>query len=318
MPETEAPSGAALARWNDARPLDAALAYARLGWAVLPVAGLVGGHCGCRRRAGCPRPAKHPLVAGGVRAATTETAEIRSWWGHWPWAGVAIATGGPAHLVVVDLDEAHGATASLGHLDPERQPLPPTLTARTGGGWHRYYLADTPVPNAAGRLGDTALAGVDLRGEHGYVVAAPSPHPSGRRYAWLPDAESLAPLPSWIGKPPPPPGAERDVERAPSYARHALEAECDRVARAPRGSRNDTLNRAAFALGTLVGAGVLDEAEVTTALEAAALHASHTNREPLPPEEIAATIASGLRAGRSRPRRLRQLTRPATRVLARR
>lgn len=318
MPDAGAPTGEDLARWNDARPLDAALAYAALGWPVLPVAGLLGGHCGCRRRDRCPRPAKHPLIAGGVRTATIEVFEIRRWWGRWPWAGVAIATGGAAHVVVVDLDTVHGAAASLAHPDPDRQPLPPTLAAQTGGGWHRYYLADAPVANAAGHLGGCALPGVDVRGEGGYVVAPPSPHPSGRRYAWVPDATPLERLPSWIATPPSPPAAPLAVERAPSYARRALQAECDRVARAPRGTRNDTLNRAAFALGTLVGAGVLDEGEVATALQAAALRAGLASREPLPVDEVAATIASGLGAGRARPRRLRPRSAPATRVLARR
>lgn len=285
---------------------------------VLPVAGMLSGHCGCRRGRDCPRPAKHPLIAGGVRSATADADQIHRWWARWPWAGVGIATGARARLAVVDLDPAHGATASLERLDPGHQPLPPTLSARTGGGWHRYYQAPACISNTAGRLGALDLPGVDLRGEGGYVVAAPSPHPSGARYAWVADPSPLAPLPSWIAAPPPPTPTPLGVDRTPSYARHALEAECDRVARAALGARNDTLNRAAFSLGTLVGAGALEEGTVVEALANAAIRAGLATRAPLPTDEITATIASGLAAGRSRPRAPSRSREPARRVLLRR
>jgi hypothetical protein len=61
------------------------------------------------------------------------------------------------------------------------------------------------------------------------------------------------------------------------------------------GSRNDTLNRAAFALGRLVGAGLLDPALVTNELAAAARWAG------LGRAETSRTIRSGLTAGRRSP-----------------
>jgi hypothetical protein len=60
------------------------------------------------------------------------------------------------------------------------------------------------------------------------------------------------------------------------------------------GCRNDTLNRAAFALGRLVGAGLLDEASVRHELTAAARYAG------LGRDETTRTIRSGLTAGRRR------------------
>ena len=45
------------------------------------------------------------------------------------------------------------------------------------------------VRNSAGRI----AAGIDVRGEGGYVLAPPSVHPSGRRYCWSVDsADSFA------------------------------------------------------------------------------------------------------------------------------
>jgi hypothetical protein len=45
-------------------------------------------------------------------------------------------------------------------------------------------------------------AGIDLRGDGGCVVAPPSVHSSGRRYAWItgrsPEEVPLAPLPHWL------------------------------------------------------------------------------------------------------------------------
>jgi len=44
--------------------------------------------------------------------------------------------------------------------------------------------------------------GIDLRGDGGYIVAPPSVHPTGRRYAWArgrsPMEILLAPLPRWL------------------------------------------------------------------------------------------------------------------------
>jgi hypothetical protein len=69
------------------------------------------------------------------------------------------------------------------------------------------------------------------------------------------------------------------------------------VAGAPRGRRNATLNRAAFDLGQLVAAGLLDADQVRVVLLAAALEAGN------PAAKARATIASGLAGGAAKPRR---------------
>ncbi|BCJ52015.1 hypothetical protein Asp14428_34900 [Actinoplanes sp. NBRC 14428] len=79
------------------------------------------------------------------------------------------------------------------------------------------------------------------------------------------------------------------------YAAAALEAETDRVAHAVVGTRNDTLNRAAFALGRLVGAGLLDASAVARELTAAGAWAGLGRTETI------RTIRSGLNAGRRSP-----------------
>lgn len=62
-----------------------------------------------------------------------------------------------------------------------------------------------------------------------------------------------------------------DPERATAYARKALESECEAVATAQRGTRNDTLNKAAFRMGRHVGAGAIDPGSVHAALRRAGL-----------------------------------------------
>jgi hypothetical protein len=132
-------------------------------------------------------------------------------------------------------------------------------------------------------------------------MAPPTKHISSRNYEWVAEPP-LAPLPDWVLErsrepvlaPPPLPRARSTAARP--WAGAALTAEIGRVRSAPPGSRNHTLNRAAFSLGQLVGAGYLDDDAVRHELTAAALQVGLTGRE------IRATVASGLRAGTRLPR----------------
>jgi hypothetical protein len=81
-----------------------------------------------------------------------------------------------------------------------------------------------------------------------------------------------------------------------TYGQRALEGEVDGVLHATVGTRNATLNRAAFRLGQLVGADLLDEDEVRTRLTEAAMQVG------LGVREIHGTVESGVAAGRCRPR----------------
>lgn len=76
----------------------------------------------------------------------------------------------------------------------------------------------------------------------------------------------------------------------------ALQEECAKVREAPEGTRNNTLNNAAFALGTFVGAGTLDATAVAHALLAASVECG------LSDAEAKKTIESGLNSGIRRPR----------------
>lgn len=83
-------------------------------------------------------------------------------------------------LVTVDVD---GEPSLLAPLEAEHGPFPPTLTARTGsGGQHLIYRVREGV-EIRNRQG--IVPGVDIRGEGGQIVVAPSRHRSGRSYEWI-------------------------------------------------------------------------------------------------------------------------------------
>lgn len=269
--------------------LDAALAYARHGIPVLPVHTPVpGGGCSCGR-ADCTRPGKHPRLRHGLTEASTDPHRIEQWWARWPLANVGLRTG--LVMDVADVDSAEG-WHGLRHVLGGTMPAGPQV--RTGGGWH-YWFAPLGHGNRV-RL----LPGVDWRGTGGYVIAPPSVHATGATYHWLrrPSGELPAAadvLAGLIAGPEPESWPHTRIVHPGRYAAVALEAEADRVARAAIGTRNDTLNRAAFALGRLVGAGLLDRSAVTRELTAAAAWAG------LGRVETARTIRSGLTAGHRQP-----------------
>ena len=86
------------------------------------------------------------------------------------------------------------------------------------------------------------------------------------------------------------------VPAARRRRRAALDGECDKVAAAPTGGRNHTLNTSAFRVFQLVAGGQVDDGEARAALELAALRCG------LSPSEIGKTIKSAADAGKAEPR----------------
>ena len=273
------------------------------GWHVFPCA--VGG--------------KRPALRGSWQElATTSPDQVRDWWARAPY-NIGIACG-PSGLVVIDLDLpradagddlADGALFPLSGADRlsrlarehgERYPGGTYVVDTPSGGCHLYFSVDGErARNSAGSLAPH----VDVRAGGGYVVGAGS-RIGDQAYTARNGAREPAPLPSWLGRlvaevpvalPVPAPRlpvADRVQGRA--YAMAALRAETSRVAAAVPGTRNDTLNRAAFSLGQLVAAGLLPPVPVITGLISAAMYAG------LPEEEAARTVRSGMAGGARKPR----------------
>jgi hypothetical protein len=159
--------------------LQHALALAKRGRYVFP----------CR-----PRD-KTPATPHGCKDATTDPDIIRRWWQQESKLNIGIACGEASGIFVVDIDGDDGE-AALRQIEEQNTALPPTVEAITARGRHLYFQwPGRPVPNSAGKI----APGIDTRGDGGYVLAPPSMHPSGRRYAWSVDtARILATAPEWL------------------------------------------------------------------------------------------------------------------------
>jgi len=274
------------------------------GWHVFPCA--VGG--------------KRPALRGNWQElATASPDQVRDWWSQAPY-NIGIACG-PSRLVVIDLDLARDVTGdddlADGALFPlsgadrlsrlarehgERYPGGTYVVDTPSGGCHLYFsAADGRARNSAGVLGPH----IDVRAGGGYVVGAGS-RIGGQAYTARNGVREPAPLPSWLGRlvaeapaalPVPAPRLPvADLAQGRAYAMAALRAETSRVAAAVPGTRNDTLNRAAFSLGQLVAAGLLPPVPVITGLISAAMYAG------LPEEEAVRTVRSGMTGGARKPR----------------
>src|SRR5262245_46559316 len=91
--------------------LDWALWHVACDYPVLPCHTPTPTGCSCRKT-DCPSIGKHPRTRHGVKDATTNEALIRHWWGNWPEANIAIATGQDSGLDVLDEDTYKGGDAS--------------------------------------------------------------------------------------------------------------------------------------------------------------------------------------------------------------
>lgn len=166
---------------NQADLAHAARAYASIGWPVLPLV---------------PRE-KRPANDGGLTNASTDLNQIDTWWKRWPAANIGLRTGDIFDVLDLDSREAvetlqkliliwqleHGSeNLSYKHSGPMQG---------TGKGFHMLFAA-TGARNFANRY-----PGIDFRGQRGYIVAAPSIHPSGHRYQWIRDGEPPEP-PGWL------------------------------------------------------------------------------------------------------------------------
>lgn len=149
--------------------LQHALDYAAIGWRVFPVTNQ-----------------KKPMTPNGFKDGTTDTSIIESWWKKWPEAGIGVATGIVSGIVVLDVDMGkEGAEENLRTIVRDRGLFPQNVVARTGGGGYHFYFAHpgekVKVANAQNLF---HLAGIDIRGDGGYVVVPPSGHASGNFYEW--------------------------------------------------------------------------------------------------------------------------------------
>lgn len=121
----------------------------------------------------CAPGEKTPIVASGFQLATTDLRQVTGWWRWQPSANIGIPTGAASGLVVIDVD-VHGVNGYASYARAARAGLIPaplaTVTTPTGG-QHAYFPAD---PAREQRSWSVGKAGVDCRGDGGYIITPPS------------------------------------------------------------------------------------------------------------------------------------------------
>lgn len=149
---------------------DAAVSYARdYGLAIHPL---------------CSRD-KRPATENGFKDATTDLDQIDLAWRARPNMNIGMATGSPSGgIIVIDVDvddeKGYDGMEFLRKWEREHGELPETVMAITGrGGSHLFYRVDRQIRNTANPDWH-----IDVRGDGGYVMIAPSIHPNGRTVQW--------------------------------------------------------------------------------------------------------------------------------------
>ena len=254
-------------------------------------------------------PGKAPLGRGwGARRLSTRA--LFAIFKRQPWAGIGLALGPAAGVVDLEVDDRQQAGPLLAELFPAGPPR--TMGWTSSRGEHRLFQWDDRLDRAGSAVVHLAGGAVEFRlgsgGKQLGAVCPPSPGADGRPRCWngiweiasCPEvlievvtrmADAQLPGVRAVRSP-----RVRPEGTPGRYALAVLEREADRVRTAGPGTRNSTLNRAAFCLGQLVAARALDRAAVEVALTGAALAAGLGERE------VERTIKSGLEAGLVHPR----------------
>ena len=260
---------------------------ALLGWAVFPSS----------------QYSRKACFSGAHEAATSDLDIIEQWCRAYPGCNwrVAFSLSG---LWGLDIDKANGAHKhdGIGNMRAfaERHGgLPVTPLTRSGGGGYAIFFRF----NGEEIIGEGGhpVAGVDPRRGRQSVTIPPSIHPEWKRpYVWLrPPWEINPPIaPKWLAdavKPPPIPDYGKmpvldDGDKARAYAVAALRHAIGRVATAPSGNANNTLNKEAFSMARFLRDGLISESEIRDCLIAA------SRARSIPLREAIATIESGLRS----------------------
>lgn len=307
---------------TDEMPLDeAAQAYARAGFRVLPVWGVRhdttgAARCTCGRA--CTTIGKHPIGKAWQKAASTSPDAVRDARRARPTANIGLAMGGPERLVAVDIDGEAGRASWAALEEAAGQAAPLTLTSRSGrvdGGEHRLFRV--PEHLDMKRLGNRASfrhAGIDTRIDGGQIVVAPSLHASGSRYAWTVRAP-IAELPEWlfealaspvpaapassalpVASPSRPAGQVVDFARA--YVEKALENAARDIQHAGPGERNHKLFAKACTIFEYYAGEGIDHLPAWNALSTAAQACG------LPSPEVGATLSKAWSRAAKNPKRV--------------
>lgn len=240
----------------------------------------------------CVPGAKRPLTEHGFHDATTNLGRVEQWWGRWPEANIGVPTGQASGLVVVDVDVHSEADGYRWFGRANRAGLTvgwDVLVSTPSGGMHAYY------PVAPGteqqRSWQAAMAGIDFRGDGGYIIVPPS-------VVQYEDSAVAYQLARIAGTPPRPVDASGlrqflDPRPSPAFRRTTRgprrEADVSRLASWVAARGEGERNRGLFWAACRLAENDIPAADAVEVLSAAASQAGLGQRE------IAATIRSAYR-----------------------
>ncbi|MFC7580763.1 bifunctional DNA primase/polymerase [Schaalia naturae] len=122
----------------------------------------------------CAAYGKRPATGHGFHDATTNLDQIEAWWRQSPGANIGVPTGAASGAIVVDVDLHGPVDGRTGFDRAARAGLVNRweLLVRTPtGGLHAYYPA---TPGTEQRSWQAGRAGIDFRGDGGYIIVPPS------------------------------------------------------------------------------------------------------------------------------------------------
>lgn len=165
-----------------------------LRWPIFPVhhpvpdlAAPGGLACSCGKD--CASPAKHPLTPNGLLDATTDLEQIKAWWSRWPSANIGARTGAAPDgigLDAIDIDGDDGWQTWREWLTASPDAVPPMICEAFTPGNRKRRPGRHRLITACGTTNTThALPSIDLRGDGGYILVAPSQGITGPRYSWM-------------------------------------------------------------------------------------------------------------------------------------
>jgi hypothetical protein len=117
--------------------------------------------------------------------STLDPKTVQAWFGGPILKNLAILSGEPSGLVVLDVDFETGAEQTIAGLNKKYGGFSPTLTSFTGNGYHLFFRQprNMTVLNKGLSKGGW-LRGIDLKATTGMVIVPPSRHPNGKHYQW--------------------------------------------------------------------------------------------------------------------------------------
>jgi putative DNA primase/helicase len=165
--------------------------YARRGLSIVPMHTIKDGVCSCKDAKTCTRPGKHPRTRHGVKDATADVSKVKAWWKDHPHSNIGIATGQASGILVLDIDPRHGGEDTLKIRETELGALPKTISSKSGGGGRHLFFKHPEFDVSKDTAGKVLGPGIDILSAGSIVIAPPSRHASGKRYAWV-DGKSIA------------------------------------------------------------------------------------------------------------------------------